>query len=204
MSWVLEKIEAFLLQAAYLPFPKALCNKIIALHLLPLKKIILLHIYSNQIKLCLGNKLNENLNAEKKIKPDATITGYPTQFLKFALMPEKHISNTLQLEGDLNTLMALNRWIGQNNIDWEEILSHFIGDIPAHLSYKTLKHTKHGLKKNFQNFKQNAFEYCVNEIRLTPDPIELEQYCDAVDVLRDHSERLLKRWEHLHPMIQNN
>lgn len=64
-------------------------------------------------------------------------------------------------------------------VDWEERLSQWIGDIPAHQLFKLVRF----LSQRGQAFNQNWVDYLQEEVRYLPTRIEVECFFQEVKQL---------------------
>ncbi|MCB1903235.1 MAG: sterol-binding protein, partial [Gammaproteobacteria bacterium] len=79
------------------------------------------------------------------------------------------------------------------DIDWEEQLSHFTGDLLAHKTGNLLRTVRNWGTSSSTSLKLDLKEYLQEELRLLPGRLEVETFLGNVDVLRDDVERLQAR-----------
>ena len=101
------------------------------------------------------------------------------------------ISGNTQLAADLQDLFM------RLDIDWEEHLSRFIGDIPAHQVSNQLRSALIWGRYAYENSATNTGDYLQFEANLIAPSILVEQFCQDIDTLRDDSERLQARVQRL-------
>lgn len=113
--------------------------------------------------------------------------------------------NTFQLNlrdvkiiGDLQLAQAIKLFFHSIEIDWEEQLSRFTGDIIAHQFCRGLTHLRQWQHQAKENFRLNLSEYLHEEARYFPLVEEVKTFMQAVDKLRDDTERLEAKLERLY------
>jgi ubiquinone biosynthesis accessory factor UbiJ len=100
------------------------------------------------------------------------------------------MSGDFYIKGDLNTARELDRLFQQNNIDWEEQLSHCVGDIAAFNMSKALKNSKQAIKALTKNAQHNATEFIQEEINLLPPAEAMADFLTDIDELNLRAMRL--------------
>jgi len=96
----------------------------------------------------------------------------------------------IALEGDIELLERVHQFIFSLNLDWEEWLSHWIGDEASHQTSLIWQGTRENLASFFQQFSFMIAEYFSEEAKLFPTQFEIAAYLAEVDVLRSDVERL--------------
>lgn len=99
----------------------------------------------------------------------------------------------LDLQGNIHVAQHFSVLIKELNIDWEEHLSHYAGDVAAYHMSKLAKQTGSKIKQGIQRFEQLLFEGAVEEKRLTPHPLEIEQHIEHIHQLRGKTGKLESR-----------
>lgn len=129
-------------------------------------------------------------------EPDALLIGSPLALASIGLGDDKVgelFSGRVEIQGDVDLAQRFGRILGQMDIDWEEHLSHLVGDVAAHESSQLLRKTGHWLGESRQSLELGLGEYLQEETRLLPRPEEVAGFNKGVDELRDGVERLLAR-----------
>ena len=134
-----------------------------------------------------------------KVTADATISGDLWTFLQ--LMKSSSLSNTakLTITGDQAFSEAAYHVLHDLNIDWEEILSHYTGDVIAHKVGQSVQGIKKWLNRGVDSFKVSLVEYVQEELRYLPSAAEVHDFMDDVDDIQQSVERLTLR---LAPYLQ--
>lgn len=103
----------------------------------------------------------------------------------------------LEIEGNLQVAQHFSRLLTELDIDAEEQLSRYTGDILAHQAFRALRLMALLLRDRLQLVQANLGEYIREEARLAPGPLEVMQFSDAVDDLRDAVARIEVRIKRL-------
>jgi ubiquinone biosynthesis protein UbiJ len=82
-------------------------------------------------------------------------------------------------------------------IDWEEYLSQFVGDIVSHKIGNFLRRVSRFAKESGKTIGMDISEYLRYEKQALLDKSEVDEFNQAVDEVRDDVERLQKRLERL-------
>jgi ubiquinone biosynthesis protein UbiJ len=100
-------------------------------------------------------------------------------------------------EGEVSTAQAFQKFWMSLEVDWEEELSRYTGDLVAHQLGRTARHFTQQFKRLLSTAEQNLSEYAKEEFRMTPDPIEVESFYQDLDDLRGDVDRLEHRIQQL-------
>ncbi len=126
-------------------------------------------------------------------EPDTLIKGSPLSLLRMALTNEdrkKFFSEDVSIEGNLELGQQVIALFDALEIDWEEYLSRWVGDVSAHQLSRFTKKIKN-ISKRFQStLEQNINEYVHEEVDLFPAPEALQDFFHDVDTLRMDADRL--------------
>ena len=134
-------------------------------------------------------------------EPDCTLRGSPLDLTRMRGTRESAdqlFSGNVEISGDHRLAQQFGDFLSRLDLDWEEQLSKFTGDLLAHeigTSARSLFGWAGGQTRTFQ---QNLQEYLQEELRLTPSRLEIEPFLQDVDRLRDDVERLEARIARLH------
>lgn len=128
--------------------------------------------------------------------PDCCISGTP---LALAKMNDRYASSDqlfsgeVEITGDSELAHQLSKILGSMEIDWEEQLSRFTGDLIAHRVGNLLRSAGGWAADSSTTLGLNIQEYLQEELRLLPGRLEIECFLGNVDSLRDDVERLQAR-----------
>ena len=113
-------------------------------------------------------------------------------------------SEKLVVSGDADLVEECRDAFRDLDIDWEEVLSHYIGDIAAH---QVGRHTRGFLrwaKKAASTLKQDTEEYLLYESRTLVSDLEFSDFSDDVDHLAQAADELEVRCQKLSDKIKES
>lgn len=128
--------------------------------------------------------------------PDVTLTGSALAFMRLSGAEDAAkamLENGIQVAGNMGIAEQFSSILRTVDVDWEELLSHVVGDIIAHQTGQLARSTKDWLTDSTRAMRLNTSEYLQEESRLLPATAELQLYLDAVDTLRMDTDRLAAR-----------
>ncbi len=103
----------------------------------------------------------------------------------------------IAIEGDVGVGREFQAILARLDIDWEEQLSRVVGDVAA----RHLSGLWHGLRawsgRTGDVLLRDSGEYLQQELRLLPPRPMIERFLNAVDLLREDTDRLAARVERL-------
>ncbi len=123
---------------------------------------------------------------------DSVIRGTPLALLSLLRGATTNTPN-VEIRGDTGLAQTLHRLFSEVPIDWEEILSQRIGDLPAHQLGRLVQSSTTWGQQSLATLTRDVGEYLQHEARDLPPRRSLEAFIAAVDTLRDDSERLEAR-----------
>lgn len=103
----------------------------------------------------------------------------------------------LDFSGDLSILQSLSRLFDKIDIDFEEVLSKFIGDAPAYQVNASGKKLASALAAQMTSFMQTFADAALDEKPIAVRPIMLLNFSDEVTQLRADADRLEAKFEQL-------
>lgn len=89
----------------------------------------------------------------------------------------------LDLSGDPQLVQAFSVLLGELDIDWEEELSRYTGDVLAHTLLRGARQARRLLGSELCRSQRQLAEYLTEEIRLAPGPLEVASFNDDVELL---------------------
>lgn len=110
-------------------------------------------------------------------------------------------SGEVTIEGDMQTGRKFQELFAKLDIDPEEKLSQFTGDIIAHKVANFFRAGQSWGKDSLETFKLNAKEFLQEETRDLPAGPEVEIHYAQVDELRTDFDRLQSRVERLNNIL---
>lgn len=131
----------------------------------------------------------------------ATISGTPLQLasLSFSSGVARHrfFSEGVTLTGDAELAQQIMHLFDALTIDWEELTSQCVGDVPAYRLSQAFKGARAWLHQAKQSFVSNVDDYLHEETTLAPHPVDIETFMNDVDTLSMDTERFAARLQHL-------
>ena len=126
---------------------------------------------------------------------DARLIGTPLAFARLGLSGDRSALHTgdIQISGDTELGQQLRDILAAMDIDWEEHLSKFTGDVIAHQAGNAARASQRWAQQSSAALLQDTGEYLQYERELLPDRVQVETFMQQVDVLRDDVERLEAR-----------
>ena len=127
---------------------------------------------------------------------DTRITG---SLLALAQLSQTEIHNLkdsgVTVMGDLTLLADLQRLMKNLDIDWEEMLSQFTGDIIGHQTAQMIRAKFGWAKDRAKSAQRLTGEFLTEELKTLPGKPELEDFYRQVDDLRLAVDRAAARVE---------
>lgn len=160
-------------------------------------KIILVELFLSEtnsyfIKLNIKHgklQLTENLQRD----PDVRIKGTPLSLVHMSLAKENRkqfFAEDVLIEGDLELGQQIIDLFDAMEVDWEELTSGFIGDVPAHQLGRFTRGVKQFINRVSESLLQNVNEYVHEEKPLFPPREALNDFFQDIDILRMDADRL--------------
>lgn len=99
----------------------------------------------------------------------------------------------LRLEGDIHVAQHFSQLMTQLDIDWEQQLANYTGDVFAHNVFRALKQFGGQAKSTYGKFTRIVADSAIEEKRIAAPGLLVAAYCDKVNDLRSDVERLEAR-----------
>ncbi|PCJ41670.1 MAG: hypothetical protein COA99_08765 [Moraxellaceae bacterium] len=132
--------------------------------------------------------------------PSAAIKG-PLISILFQLglnkSPGELIASNIQVEGDQDLAQRLATIFRETDLDLEEPLARWVGDVAAHQVGQAARSAFGWLKKTARTLLDDGSHYLREEGRQVVEKEELNHLNDDIDGIRDDYERLEVRVQHL-------
>ncbi|MBU2977271.1 SCP2 sterol-binding domain-containing protein [Alteromonas sp. C1M14] len=103
----------------------------------------------------------------------------------------------LSVEGELAIAQQVSQLFQGLDIDFEELLSRYTGDIAANQLFSTAGAIKRGLDSFADNFKAGLSNALTEEKNIGVPSLAVAHFADEVSDLRDDTERFAARLAHL-------
>lgn len=169
-------------------FLAPISGKVIAINILPFNETLYLCPCQDKIQVL------ENYTQEV----DATISGSLSALglMSLSSTPMRSIfSGEVSIEGDTHIAHKFQQLFEKLDIDLEEKLSHFTGDIIAHKIGNLFRSGQDWTEESIKTFKLNSREFLQEETRDLPAAPEADIFYRQVDELRSDFDRLSARLE---------
>ena len=129
---------------------------------------------------------------------DITVRGSPLAFAQFGLKQQgvdnrPFVEKRVSIEGDAELAQDFQKLIGELDIDFEELLSRFVGDVAAHEIGRGLNTLREWSLQSAESMRLNIQEYMVEESRILAPGWRVDKFLEQVDTLRADVERLGQR-----------
>jgi ubiquinone biosynthesis protein UbiJ len=107
------------------------------------------------------------------------------------------INGALAIEGDSAPLIELQKILSRLDIDWEAPLVDTLGDVAGHQLAQALRGLFQWSREAATSLQRQVAEFVLEEARLSPPRLELEDFYSDVQELELRVERLQSRSERL-------
>lgn len=131
---------------------------------------------------------------------DTTVSGTPWGLLGLLAAGDRNrvlFGGSVEITGDVELGQRFREVLDAVEFDWEEELSHWVGDIVAHQIGNTVRNARQWEAHANETLRRSLSEYLQEEAQVVPRRYELETFVDAVDTLRMDTDRLEQRVERL-------
>lgn len=126
---------------------------------------------------------------------DVTIRGHVTALIGM-LRRRPANGNTagqVEIKGDVHLAQHLQAIVRNMDIDWEEFLSQYLGDVAAHRIGRFGRDLRDYLGQSLLTIGMDISEYLRFESRWLPARVEVDSFLQDVDRIRDDVERAQQR-----------
>ena len=106
-------------------------------------------------------------------------------------------TGTLEVVGEVGLAQRFQSIIRNMDLDWEEVVSRYTGDIFARKFANLIRGTGRFVKQTGDTLQQDMSEYLLYEAEVLPVRDDIDVYVSSVDDLRNDVERLKLRIERL-------
>jgi ubiquinone biosynthesis protein UbiJ len=130
-------------------------------------------------------------------KPDTVLRGTPLGITRLGFgrgnATGALFSGDVEISGDVETGQAFKAVLDAIDIDWEEQLARFTGDMIAHRLGNATRHAGRWLDHTRLTLEQDLSEYLQEELRVVPTRIEIENLIEDIGRLGMDTDRLEAR-----------
>ena len=131
---------------------------------------------------------------------DATISGRVVALISLATQEDKvstSIREGVSINGNASVAQQTQKIFSEMELDWEEALSQYTGDILAYRIHQQARNASQWLRKSVNSLSQTTSEYLREESRLSPTQVEFERFQQQATMLKQGVERAEVRLRHL-------
>ncbi|MDX7682960.1 ubiquinone biosynthesis accessory factor UbiJ [Aeromonas caviae] len=107
----------------------------------------------------------------------------------------------LDLSGDPQLVQAFSALLGELDIDWEEELSRYTGDVVAHTLCSGARQARRFVGRELCRSQRQMAEYLTEEARLAPGPLEVASFNDDVEELAQQMKAIELRLARLEQQV---
>ncbi|MGB7932819.1 MAG: SCP2 sterol-binding domain-containing protein [Gammaproteobacteria bacterium] len=130
-------------------------------------------------------------------KPDTLLRGTPLGFTRMGLgrgnATGTLFSGDVEISGDVETGQSFKAVLDAIDIDWEEQLARFTGDMLAHRLGNAARHAGSWVGHARLTLEQDLSEYLQEELHVVPTRIEIENLIEDIGRLGMDTDRLEAR-----------
>lgn len=164
---------------------KRLSGKTLAVHVTGAPQTNLLSLYFH----CDDERIS--IATTSAATASAVLSGTPLAYLSMIrAQPESALrSGSVRIEGDAEAAQSFRDLLMAARPDVEEELSRFVGDVPAHQIGNLARGAFAFGRRVVETFAQNTAEYLQEESRDVVARIEVDEFVEAVDELREGVDR---------------
>ena len=161
-----------------------------------------LHITDLDFKLyCHPGNWGMRFSREKPARDvDATISGRVIALVNLSLQEDKlstSIRERVSIQGDARVAQQMQKILSVLDIDWEEVLSKYTGDVMAYQIHKRARGAGEWLRDSALSLLHTTSEYIREEQHLSPTQVEFERFQQQATTLKQDVERSEARLRHL-------
>jgi len=132
-------------------------------------------------------------------KATCSVSGAASDYIALVAAKDKAsalVNGNLKISGDSSKLLELEKIISVLDVDWEARLALFIGDAPAHQLGRIARSAEKWRKSAHTSFERHLGEFIKEEARLSPPPLEVEDFfadLQQLAVRTDRAEAAIRR-----------
>lgn len=150
-----------------------------------------------------GIELSTHLDEE----PDVTLCGTPWQLFATMMTKDKRqqfFADDVTIEGNTELGQQIIALFDHLQIDWEDLLARYTGDVPAYHIGKAAQGIKKWLRDTNTSLTANISDYLHEEANWLPTREALDDFFTDIDILRMDTDRIEARLEQLQSHIAND
>ena len=175
---------------------RKLSGKAITIELLPFHFVFQCCFYADSIA----------IQTDSLLETETNIRGTPLQMLGVMMTKEnrqRFFADDIRIEGNAELAQDVIALFDELDIDWEENLSRFIGDVPAFRVGNVLRDATTWLKQAKETLTQDVNEYVHEEAMWFPNRESLQDFFADIDTLRMDVDRIEARVKQLREKLNH-
>jgi len=110
-------------------------------------------------------------------------------------------SGAIEIQGDAHIASVLQNTFRAIELDWEEILSKYVGDTVAHQVGLGVKKFSEFFTEKRETVRLDVRDYLQDNVQVVPTKEEVDDFISEVDKVRAHMDRLEARVNRLKPSL---
>lgn len=136
---------------------------------------------------------------------DTTLQGSTLAFINMSLgdASDSFFSGEVRIKGDIELGQRFKRILDQLDLDWEEWLAQYSGDLIAYKAGSFIRSLNSWGKETFKTIQLDAREYLLDEGEQIPRASEIMDFTAEISDLRDQADRLEARILRLQKKLQS-
>ncbi len=107
----------------------------------------------------------------------------------------------LEIEGELRVAQQFSALFMDNDIDWEEWLSRYLGDALTHRLVSKSKKITNDSRRKLNDLEYTVHSALVDELKVVPANIEISQFSNHVDQVAARTEMALSNLNKIKAML---
>ncbi len=127
--------------------------------------------------------------------PDLRLEGTPIAFARYVMAPERvEITDSgIKIEGDVGLAQRFVAVLREIDIDWEEWVSRYVGDVLAYRAGRFAESFRGWVRDSGRQVQKDVTEYLQEEAGLLARREQVEHLMNDIDEVRSDVERLAQR-----------
>lgn len=165
-------------------------GKVITLELLPFHLVFQ----------CFFKESGLEIAADETLPAETKISGTPLQLCGVMLTKENRnhfFADDVAITGDAALGQQVIELFDDLQIDWEEHMSRFIGDVPAYHIGRFVSQVGNWFQNTEKSFAQDVTDYIHEEVKWFPSREALTDFFNEVDTLRMDVDRIAAKINNL-------
>ena len=132
------------------------------------------------------------------------VSGLPFTLLRIATADDEasRYGDGLHMEGEVALGRVVQQLFDLSEVDWEEALSHYTGDVVAFRLGEAARQGWRRLRRNLSDVEQDTADLLRDELMVAPAQAEIDVFLAEVDGVRDDVERLAQRVARLNARLE--